>query len=439
MAEEVTAGWRLPFVLCALLLAANGVADANPGGLRPAPHLSPAERADFALGQALFVRPWASGRSSSSSSDGLGPLFNARSCADCHVDGGRSNSLVRPHVEASNTVLAVVADLDPHPILGRQLQERASPGLAGEGTRQVAVERSVFTYPDGDSVQLSRPRISVTLHDATLAAGEADFAPRIAPAAWTSAAIEAVPEEQILAWADPDDLDGDGISGRVRRVFSLQVHDMRAGRYGWKATAAALEDQVANAFATDMGLSNRLIRADHGDCTSSQAPCFQAAAYADDPQEEVEVRDEIFDLIVAHSRGLATPAFAGGESLYEGGTLLFDAIGCSDCHRRSYDEAHVQAGTPPFTDLLLHDLGHGLADTRRQGSIGAAEWRTAPLLGLGQTLRSNPLAGFLHDGRALTVEEAILWHGGEARRARDAFARLDRAERAVLLDFLQRL
>lgn len=407
-------------------------------GLQPAPNLSAQAQADFFLGQALFVRPWANGLSSSSSSDGLGPLFNARSCASCHIDGGRSNSVVRPEVEAPNLVLAVVAGPTPHP-LGKQLQERASPGLEGEGTRQTSVETSVFTYPDGTSIELYRPVVEVTLTDSSLAhQSDVAFAPRVAPAAWTSSAIESVPEAQILAWADPDDADGDGISGRVRRVFSLHTHQMQVGRFGWKATAATLEDQIANAFATDMGLSNRLIVADHGDCTWAQSPCFQAAAYADDPDEEYEVRDEVFDLVVGHSRGLATPAFAGGDSLQAQGIRLFDQVGCVTCHKHSYESADT-SGAPPYSDLLLHDLGSGLADTRRQGRIDAAEWRTAPLLGLGQTQRSNPRAGYLHDGRALTVEQAILWHDGEARATRDTFVALPPADRALLLTFLHRL
>ncbi|MDP6700373.1 MAG: di-heme oxidoredictase family protein [Candidatus Latescibacteria bacterium] len=433
---------QLAVALAWIGLTATGLA-AQAGttvGSLPADHLTPRERADFFLGKALFERPWANGLASSSSSDGLGPLFNARACANCHGDGGRSDAIVHADGQASHVVLAVVADAGTHPVLGKQLQERASPGLQAEGQRHIRTVSSVFAYPDGETVELLRPEVAVTLSEAAAQAGAdaVEFAPRVSPQVWAVSAIGAVPQEQILAWADPDDADGNGISGRVRWGFSLHAQQRLLGRFGWKATAPTLEDQVANAFATDMGLSNRLIVADQGDCTAAQQDCFKAAAYADDPREEYEVRDEVFALVVAYNRGLATPAFSGSEELRVEGLALFEELSCQACHRHSYD-ADIQAAAPPFTDLLLHDMGPGLADSRRQGSVAASEWRTAPLLGLGQIQRSNPRAGYLHDGRALTIEQAILWHDGVARSSSDAFVRASREDRASLLAFLSNL
>lgn len=435
-------------VLAGVVLSAPTAApaaDAPAKGSRPAAFLTPMERADFALGQALFERPWANGLTGSSSSDGLGPLFNARACSDCHGDAGRSNAVVDPAWSAPHLILEVMTDTGPHPILGKQLQDRASPGIAAEGTARITTATTLFTYADGDTVPLHRPVVTVALSEPSAAPDPAavDFAPRVAPQLWTGPALEAVPEAQILAWADPDDADGDGISGRIRRVYSLAERRPMVGRFGWKATTPTLPDQIANAFATDMGLSNPLILADAGDCTPAQEDCGRAAAFADDPGEEVEVRAEVFDLVVAYDRGLAAPAFTGDAALRADGLARFDALGCGTCHRHRFDAGtsgiDPNHPTPPFTDLLLHDLGPGLADSRPQGSVAAAEWRTAPLRGLGQTRRSNPRAGYLHDGRALSVEQAILWHGGEADAARDAFAALTRDERERFLAFLRNL
>ncbi len=354
-------------------------------------------RAAFARGSALFERPLA------------GPPAG-RACASCHGGGGRSDAI---------TVLAPVT-----PALGRE----------------PAIETTVFTYPDESSVLLHRPTDAARDH---AAAQEGAFAPRIAPQIWTASAIAAVPQSQILAWADPDDVDGDGVSGRVRWTFSLKTHRLQIGRFGWKATAPTLEDQIANALATDMGLSNPLIRTDTGDCPPAPAAsgrdCFRATAFAGDPASTptAAMDQTVFDLLVGFTRGFAAPRFTGDAEVYDAGIAWFDRIGCAACHRHAADQGDGPA--PPFTDLLLHDLGPGLADRRRQGSIAAAEWRTAPLRGLGQTRRVNPDAGYLHDGRAVTVEQAILWHGGEAAAARDRFVHLPAADRAVLLAFLNNL
>jgi CxxC motif-containing protein (DUF1111 family) len=303
-----------------------------------------------------------------------------------------------------------------------------------------------FTYPDGTQVDLFKPLVEVVLEptESTIDPTEVAFHPRVAPQLWASAALAAIPEAQLEAWADPDDTNGDGVSGRIRWVFSLAEQAQMPGRFGWKASTPTLADQIANAFATDMGLSNPLILADTGDCTPAQTNCGRAAAFADDPNEDAEVRPEVFDLVVSYNASLAEPVFTGDAALWDEGITLFKSLGCSSCHAYQLDDNVVATADPnyprpPFSNALLHDMGPGLADSRPQGSVAASEWRTAPLRGLGQTLRSNPYAGYLHDGRALSVEQAILWHEGEALEARDAFADLRKTERERLLAFLENL
>lgn len=354
--------------------------------------LSPALQAqdfsalDVPAGKALFERNWVQAPASASAADGLGPYFNARSCEACHRGGGAG-------VATLATMNLVVDD----PLYGHMLQLRAVPGLTPEVAAELTYEvADSVAFADGTTVSLQRPRIVANVAIAPRASL------RRAPALAGLARLEQVPLAALQALADPDDSDGDGISGKVAR-----------GRFGWKAEAANLHEQVARALSLDLGLGNPLFPSAAGDCTLQQTACHEAARA--ETGAALEAPELVLGLLVTYLQSLPAPAAPtpGGE-----GAELFARLGCQSCHTA---ELAGDVGTlRPYTDLLLHDLGPGLA----AGSD--PDWRTAPLWGMGE---SGP---FLHDGRAGSLAEAIFWHAGEAENAREAYQHLNSAQRAVL-------
>ena len=252
--------------------------------------------------------------------------------------------------------------------------------------------------------------------------------------------LEAITEEDILAGADPDDADGDGISGRPNMVWDRAQQRSVLGRFGWKAGQPNLNQQNAEAFANDMGLTSSLIP--HDNCTTAQTDCL-AAPHGGEP----EVSDNILASVLFYSRNLGVPARRDVDSPdVLKGKSLFHQAGCQKCHTPSFttsaDAAEPELASQlirPYTDLLLHDMGDGLADGREEFLANGREWRTAPLWGIGLTQTVNGHTQFLHDGRARNLLEAILWHGGEAEAAKQQVLRFDSDERAALLAFLNSL
>jgi CxxC motif-containing protein (DUF1111 family) len=251
--------------------------------------------------------------------------------------------------------------------------------------------------------------------------------------------LEAVPESTVRELAAAQAEAGDGISGRLNLVWSPSTGEMALGRFGWKANVATVEEQTAGAFLGDVGITSWL----HPDqsCTPAQVECL-AAADGGTP----EVSDDKLDRVVFYTRTLAVPARRDvGDAATTRGEELFGQLNCSACHvpELRTGDADVAALSDqtirPYTDLLLHDMGPGLADGRPDGEAGPSEWRTAPLWGIGLTDEVNGHTRFLHDGRARSLVEAILWHGGEAEAARKGFLALTRPERDDLIAFLNSL
>jgi CxxC motif-containing protein (DUF1111 family) len=417
---------------------------------------------DFKVGDGVFRRLWVSAPASVTSSDGLGPLFNARGCQACHLRDGRgrppepgeaaSSLLLRlsipPRGPDDRALLAggrVPAIGDP--VYGLQLQTFGIQGHAAEG--QVAIDwaEEEVALAGGEMVRLRRPTFRIENAGYGAFAPGLMLSPRIAPPMIGLGLLEAVPEADILAGADPEDRDGDGISGRAARVWSNAQGRMMLGRFGWKALAPTMLDQVADAFAADMGLSTRLHRGGFGECTEAQAACRTAIDGAD-RREGVEVTDRLLDLVVFYARNLGVPARGPAAATAEArrGRALFRDAGCAGCHRPGFTTAtlpdrpeHAAQRIWPYSDLLLHDMGEGLADHRPEGDADGREWRTPPLWGIGRTRAVSGHTQFLHDGRARSLIEAILWHGGEASRARDAVATMAPADRAALIAFLESL
>lgn len=431
----------------------------------PAENLSFAQELTFKLGNGLFRRLWVTAPSSTIASDGLGPLYNARGCQSCHLKDGRGHAPDGPDDGADTMLVRIstpvrapgedplAAEIEgwlataPHPAYGGQIQDHAVAGHAAEA--RVVVEWTERPVPLAGGETVSRRAPAWRLEN--LAYGplgpDAMLSPRVAPPMIGLGLLEAIPAADILALADPDDADGDGISGRASVVWSAQFDRPMLGRFGWKAGEPTLREQAAGAFSGDMGLSTPLDPAVWGDCTAAQAACRAAPHGGQAEQGGFEVDDAALDLVAFYSANLAVPARRDvGDPQTLRGKALFHEAGCAACHRPSF-ATHRLAGRDeqsfqlvwPYTDLLLHDMGEGLADGRPDGVATGREWRTPPLWGVGLAQTVSPEAGFLHDGRARTLMEAVLWHGGEAQPARDAVAAMAKPDRDALIRFLESL
>jgi CxxC motif-containing protein (DUF1111 family) len=402
------------------------------------------ERAFF-RGKAVFRDNWVAAPSSTRTRDGLGPLFNARSCFACHVRDGRG----RPPVGDEPLVSMLFRLSIPgagergeplaEPIYGGQLQPFALPGMDADGDVRIEYQEVAGSYADGTPYTLRRPIYTVT--DTRHGAMRADalLSPRVAPAMVGLGLLEAVPEADILALADPDDADGDGVSGRPNQVWDVVRQAPALGRFGWKANQPGLLQQTAGAFNGDIGITSRLFPAD--DCTTTQAACVEAVSGG-----EPELIDGFLEDVTFYSRTLAVPGrrdWADPEVL--AGKALFTELGCAGCHtpelRTGPSDVAALAGQTirPYTDLLVHDMGEDLADGRPDFQASGSEWRTPPLWGIGLLATVNEHTMLLHDGRARDLAEAILWHGGEAEPARELFRHLSAPERAQLIAFLESL
>ena len=416
----------------------------------PSANMSFERRLDFEVGDGVFVKIWVSSPSSTRSSDGLGPLFNARSCQSCHVKDGRGRPPA-PGDLATSMVLRLAAGPDgqqPDPVYGSQLQNRSVQGVPAEGRMTVEWEEIPVLLAGGSTVSLRRPRYGVTDPGYGPPAPDLRVSPRTAPAMIGVGLLEAVPENDILALADPDDRNGDGISGRPNRVWSDEHERLMLGRFGWKAGQPTVVQQAAAAFHNDIGISTPLYPIPHGDCTDAQTACLDAPhGDGDNHIAGAEAREVLFDVLTFYARNLAVPArrdVDDPEVLH--GKRLFYEAGCTACHTPKFVTRRDSLGPEqsfqliwPYTDLLLHDMGPGLSDDKPEGEATGREWRTAPLWGIGLTHTVNGHRLFLHDGRARGLLEAVLWHGGEAENAKRTVVRMTDGEREALLAFLRSL
>lgn len=407
------------------------------------------EEETFRLGNALFSKLWVSSPSSTQASDGLGPLYNARACRSCHIRDGRGHP-PEGGADAASMVLRLArspateeeASL-PDPVYGRQLQTLAVAGLKAEGRMAISYTEQTVTLAGGMTASLRRPAYSV----ADLAYGDLDpattLSPRVAQPLIGLGLIEAIHEADILVLADPDDGNGDGISGKAALVLDPVTGTQVLGRFGWKAQNPTVRRQSAEAFAQDIGLSTPDMPLHHGDCTPAQADCLRRASGVQPRLGDTEGPAPVLDLVAFYAENLAVPArrdVGAAETL--AGKRLFYEAGCVACHhpkfvtrRDAANKAQAFQLVWPYSDFLLHDMGEGLAD----GQADGREWRTPPLWGIGLTKTVSGHSFFLHDGRARNLTEAILWHGGEAEAARNRFAALAEHDRAALLTFLESL
>lgn len=427
---------------------------------QPSGNMAFERQMDFNLGNGLFTKTWVPAPASTLASDGLGPLFNARACQDCHLKDGRGHVPNGPDDRVSMFLrLSVPGGGGPaeisdwlatqaEPVYGGQLQDFAAGGFDAEGRMQVSYAEVPVVLADGTVVALRAPGYTVS----DLAYGPMDpqvmLSPRVAPQMIGLGLLEAIPATDILAGVDEGDVDGDGISGRASLVPSAVTATVMLGRFGLKAGAATVADQSAGAFLGDMGLSTVLHPEPWGDCTAVQADCRDAPTGQEAGlRDGLEVDGQSLDLVVFYARNLGVPERRDVDAPQVlRGKEVFHALNCVGCHKPKFVTARL-ADQPeqsfqliwPFTDLLLHDMGEGLADQRPEGRATGTEWKTPPLWGIGLTGLVSGHTQFLHDGRARNLTEAILWHGGEAQAARDGFAALAHPDREALLAFLNSL
>ena len=410
----------------------------------PAPSLSNTERRTFEVGDSFFTQNWVSAPASTEGRDGLGPTFNAFACSSCHLHDGRG----APPDEPDNLGLLLRLSIPgagplegplPHPDYGGQLQVRSLPGVPPEGRMALSYEYIEGAYGDGEPFELRLPTYSIAEPAFGPLGDDLLMSPRLAPQIVGMGLLEAVPAAVIRSAADPDDSDGDGISGRANEVAGVDG-EITLGRFGWKAGRATVEQQVAAAFAGDIGITSPLF------------PDGQLPGGADRPAGRPptaaapELTPSRLASVTLYARTLAVPALRDpDDEQVRRGFALFGEFGCASCHFPTVEtgpsdiEALAYQVIHPYTDLLLHDMGLGLADGRPEFGADGREWRTPPLWGLGLIEEVNGRRFLLHDGRARTPAEAILWHGGEAEAAMEAFRDASAEERADLLRFLESL
>jgi CxxC motif-containing protein (DUF1111 family) len=401
----------------------------------PAPGLGAAEIERFFAGQRLFNTAFVKAPSAVSELAGLGPTFNRPACGACHARDGRGAPPAGPGEALMQSIVRLGP---PHPAYGEQLNDRAIEGVPAEGRALIAWQESAGRYDDGTPYRLRRPVVRFErLAFGKLAPETASL--RVAPQLVGMGLLNAVPMADILALAEANKANPDGVRGTARLVAAPGAAERVLGRFGWRAAEPSLRHQIAAAFIADMGLTTAL----HPD---KNCPPVQRACRAADPGRRPNIDEAQLDAIEFYLRALAVPERRDVEKPeVRQGERLFLALGCAACHRPSLATgAHPVAALAhqtihPFTDLLLHDMGDGLADQAREGEVSGRFWRTAPLWGLGLVPSVNGHEFYLHDGRARGLAEAILWHGGEAEAAKRRFRALARAEREALIAFLRSL
>ena len=367
-------------------------------------NLRPQHWSPLLAGKARFVRPWP---------ERTLPA-DAAACSDCHFRDGRGPRPDRPHAGLTHLLRLGLPSGAGDPNYGVQLR-RLGNGSPPPAAFAIEWEESAGHYRSGETYTLRRPRVVL----GRLANGPLDRATRLSlrvpPAVFGLGLLEAIPEREILARADPHDANGDGISGRPQYVPGPSAKKRVLGRFGWKAAQPSLYDQSATALCNDLG--------------ATRATRAELKSLAD------------------YLRALAVPARRlSGNPVVRQGERLFASIGCGGCHLPrtttgalpSWPELSRQV-IRPYTDLLLHDMGEDLNDGLPEGIAEGREWRTPPLWGLGLLPVISGEMRLLHDGRARSIEETILWHGGEAERSRREFIELPKVRREALTAFVESL
>ena len=445
---------------------------------KPSSNLTASRKGSFFIGNAFFQQPWVVAPASTDSRDGLGALFNVAACQSCHIKDGRGHAPMSSEDDADSLLirLAMPATNDEqrqqlqdsliekvvHPMYGGQLQDRGIQGVPAEARIAVQWADKPVTFADGYVETLRAPTFNLTKPGYGALDDEMMVSPRIALPMIGLGLLEQIPDADIKKQASqtPNNKNSDGISGKFNWVMDPQTGKHALGRFGWKAGQTKLITQNQSAFNEDMGLTSNI--RPHESCMPSQTACINATTGADEQgngKPPVEVNDEVVKFVEFYTRNLAVPHRRNADDkLVLAGKKRFYDMGCQSCHTPRYqlpktDDDHLEQHGQviyPYTDLLLHDMGDDLADRTIAGKLPAKdaqveflansyEWRTPALWGIGLAQTVDPQATFLHDGRARTLMEAVLWHDGEAEKQRQKVLKLDKQGRAELNAFLKSL
>lgn len=411
----------------------------------PYPGLTDEQKTDFVVGNSFFKKPWVEAPSSTTARDGLGPHFVANSCGACHaLDGRGSPPNFKNGIQQEQPMALLlrlsIPDQQPDPVYGGQLNNQAVRGVKPEGKVSIRYEDIHGQFADGTPYTLQKPHYQIS----KLAYGplhkDLMISPRIAPQMIGLGLLEAIPEASILANAERQRADGKGIAGQPNYVMDAFAGKELIGRFGWKANVGSVAHQTAGAFLGDIGITSS--KNPHEECMPKQKDCLRAPSGG-----QPEIDDDKLAQVIFYSQTLAVPSRRDADSpAVLRGKQIFKEANCVSCHTPSYKTGEFAAIPQlanqtiyPYTDLLLHDMGEGLADGRPDGRANGMQWKTPPLWGLGLVKTVNGHTRYLHDGRARNMMEAVLWHGGEAEASKQAVLKLSAADRDNLLKFLNSL
>ena len=443
---------------------------------KPSSNITASRKGSFFIGNAFFRQPWVIAPASTDSRDGLGALFNVAACQSCHVKDGRGHAPMTAEDDADSLLirLAMPATTDEqrqqlkdsliekvaHPMYGGQLQDRGIQGVPAEARIAVQWTDKPVTFADGYVETLRAPTFNLTNPGYGAFDEDLMVSPRIALPMIGLGLLEQIPDADIKKQASSNHKNNNDIKGKFNWVMDPQTGKVALGRFGWKAGQTKLITQNQSAFNEDMGLTSNI--RPHESCTPLQTACLKATTGADEQgngKPAVEVSDEVAKFVEFYTRNLAVPHRRNADDkLVLAGKKRFYDMGCQSCHTPRYQlpktdddnlEQHGQV-IYPYTDLLLHDMGDDLADRTIAGKLppknlqveflaNSYEWRTPALWGVGLAQTVDPQATFLHDGRARTLMEAVLWHGGEAKKQQQKVLMLDKQGRTELSAFLQSL
>ena len=425
----------------------NTIVDVSPNAFSfPSPALKQMEKLNFFVGNSFFKLNWVASPASTKARDGLGPTFNARSCAACHMKDGRGTPEFAGEMTNGLLLRLSIPGTDPHgdplgePNYGGQLNDQAIPGVPYEGRIKIDYEEIHGKYADGTKYTLRKPLYSIADPQFGTPHKDIMISPRVGQHIIGMGLLEAIPEKDLLAKVDVDDNDKDGISGKANYVWNAIEGKKSIGRFGWKANQPSVKQQTAGAFLGDIGITTSLNPQQNLTAVQDKAA---KAPHGGQP----EMDDDDLDKTVLYVANLAVPArrdYKNPEVLK--GKKIFNDLNCASCHTPSFTTGKHPVFDNlsnqkifPYTDLLLHDMGPDLADNRPDFDADGNEWRTPPLWGIGLIETVNNHTYFMHDGRARNIEEAILWHGGEAKNSREDFKKLAKADRVALLKFINSL
>ena len=443
---------------------------------KPSSNITASRKGSFFIGNAFFRQPWVIAPASTDSRDGLGALFNVAACQSCHVKDGRGHAPLTSEDDADSLLirLAMPATTNKqrqqlqnsliekvvHPMYGGQLQDRGIQGVPAEARIAVEWRDKPVTFADGHVETLRAPTFNLTNPGYGPFDDELMVSPRIALPMIGLGLLEQIPDADIKKQAIKANNADSDIKGKFNWVMDPQTGKVALGRFGWKAGQTKLLTQNQSAFNEDMGLTSN-IRPNES-CMPTQTACLNATTGADEQgngKPPVEVNDEVAKFVEFYTRNLAVPHRRNADDkIVLAGKKRFYDMGCQSCHTPRYqlpktDDDHIEQHGQviyPYTDLLLHDMGDELADRTIAGKLpskglqveflaNSYEWRTPALWGIGLAQTVDPQATFLHDGRARTLMEAVLWHGGEAMKQQQKVLKLDKQGRAELNAFLMSL